>query len=153
MPNTYGQAFVHLIFAVKYRRALLQKEWRQEVFGYMGAIAKDMGLKVMIINGVEDHVHLLIGMKPDISIADITEKVKANSSKWINQTGKLAQRFEWQRGYGYFTHSYSQVPRVANYILNQEKHHSKKTFIEEYESMLIKWEIDFDSRYVFQPLE
>jgi putative transposase len=81
MPNTYGQAYVHLIFAVKYRKAVLLKDWRQEVFGYMGGIANGMGLKVMIINGVEDHVHLLIGMKPDISISDIAETVKANTSK------------------------------------------------------------------------
>jgi putative transposase len=142
-----------LIFAVKYRKAVLLKDWRQEVFGYMGGIANGMGLKVMIINGVEDHVHLLIGMKPDISISDIAETVKANTSKWINKSGKLTARFEWQRGYGYFTHSHSQISGMADYIHNQEVHHAKMTFIEEYKSLLLKWEINFDDRYLFENLE
>ena len=149
MANTYGQAYIHTIFAVKYRAALLMPEWRQEIFAYMAAVVDEMGQKSMIINGVEDHVHMLWGMKPTICIADTMEKVKTNASRVINLSERLNSRFEWQTGYGYFTHSKSQVKRVTKYIEEQEAHHQQQKFADEYTNLLKKWGIAYDSRYVF----
>lgn len=153
MANTYHQVHIQVVFAVKYRKALLEKEWREKVFAVMGNLINETGCKTLIVNGVEDHVHCLLGLKPSVSISELMQIVKAKSSKFINDNKFLLDRFEWQVGYGVFSYSKSHVHRVYKYIENQEEHHRKKTFKEEYIADLNKLEVPFDERYVFEDLQ
>lgn len=152
MPNTYYQNYVHTTFPVKYRRAKLKPELRNTLFGVMGTLINDTSCKTIIINGVEDHVHCLFGLKPSISISDVMKSVKAKSSKWINESDFMSHRFEWQAGFGSFTYGHSQINDVFRYIQTQEKHHQKMTFREEYIMFLEKFNVNYDKRYVFSEL-
>lgn len=153
MANTFSQIYIQYVFAVKYRQNLLQKAWRDEVFKYMCGIIKEKGQKPIIVNGVEDHVHVFVGLKPTMCIADLIRDVKNNSSKFINEQGFVKDKFYWQEGYGAFSYSHSAIENVYNYILNQEEHHRKQTFRKEYLDLLNKFEIDYDERYLFDWLE
>lgn len=153
MANTFSQIYIQYVFAVKYRQNLLHKAWRDEVFKYMSGIIKEKGQKPIIVNGVEDHVHIFVGLKPTICIADLIRDVKNNASKFINEQGFVKERFSWQEGYGAFSYSHSAIENVYNYILNQEEHHRKQTFRKEYLDLLNKFEIDYDERYLFDWLE
>lgn len=153
MANTYTQLYIHLIFAVKYRNSVLQKEWRNKLFSVIGNLINKTHSKNYIVNGVEDHVHCLISYKPQESLSDVIKHVKTNSSKWLNQSNYLNSRFEWQRGYGAFTYSSSHLNKVFNYIKNQEKHHTKKPFRQEYIELLKKFEVDYDDAYIFEELK
>lgn len=154
MANTYTQLYVHVVFAVKFRRPLIEPSWKEELYKYTTGIITRKGQKLMAINGVEDHVHLLIGFHPDILLSALIGDIKSNSSRWINQKGLSERTFRWQRGYGAFTVSKSGIPGVARYIEKQEEHHRAKSFLEEYEAFLKAHEIDYDSRYVFhEPLD
>ncbi|WP_340106388.1 IS200/IS605 family transposase [Rhodohalobacter sp. 8-1] len=152
MANTYFQNYVHTTFPVKYRRAKIQSEWRQTLFGVMGNLINDSGCKTIIVNGVEDHVHCFFGFSPIVCISDVMRSVKAKSSKWINQSELLTHRFEWQPGFGSFTLGHSHVEKTFRYIQNQGKHHQKMTFKEEYLMFLKKFEIDYDDQYIFTEL-
>ncbi len=151
--NTYTQIHLHVVFAVKYRDAVIEKTWKEELYKYMTGILQSYGHKMLQINGIHDHVHLFFGMRPHQALSDLIGEVKGSSSGWINQKGFVRGRFRWQEGFGAFSNSRSQVPRVVNYVINQEKHHRKKTFIQEYEDMLKKYEVDYDEKYIFKPLE
>ncbi len=152
MANTYHQIYIHIIFAVKYRKAVLNKDCRSEVFAVIAKFINDTGCQSLIVNGVEDHVHCFISIKPTVCISELMKSVKAKSSKFINDKEFLNHRFEWQEGYGAFSYSQSQIQNVYSYIENQEKHHSKKTFKEEYLELLNKFEIEYDERYLFDDL-
>lgn len=152
MPNTYYQNYVHTTFPVKYRRAIIKKQWRETLFGVMGNLINDTGCKTLIVNGVEDHVHCLFGFKPSVNISDVMQSVKAKSSKWINDSDFLRHRFEWHPGFGSFTHGDLQIDSVYKYIQNQEKHHRKITFREEYIRFLKGYNVDYDERYIFSEL-
>ncbi len=153
MSNTYTQIHIHAVFAVKNRVGIIHKEWKDELYKYITGIIQKNDHKMLIINGVEDHVHLFFGMRPTQTLSDLMQDVKANSSKWINERGFVKDRFEWQSGYGAFSYSKSQIPAVIKYIENQETHHAKQTFIEEYKDLLDQFEVDYDERYIFKPLE
>ncbi len=153
MAGTYSQIYIHIIFAVKGRENLLKKEWREEVYKYIAGIIREKGHKSIIINGYSDHIHCFIGLKPSTAISDLVRDIKNNSSKFINEKRYLRNRFNWQEGYGAFSYSHSQIKRVYNYILNQEIHHRKKTFREEYLELLKKFEVDFKSDFLFEWLE
>lgn len=153
MPGTYHQIHLQIIFAVKGRANLLHKEWRQEVFKYMSGIIKAKGQKPIIVNGVSDHVHVFVGLKPVSNVSDLVRDIKNNSSNFINDQKWLKNKFNWQDGYGVFSYGHSQIDRVYNYILNQEKHHRKKTFREEYIDFLKKFEIEYDEKYLFEWIE
>jgi len=152
MANTYHQVYIQAVFAVKYREALLHKDWRKEVFAVIGNLINETGCKTIIVNGVEDHVHCFLGLKPTVSISELMKTVKAKSSKYINDHKFLLHRFEWQVGYGAFSYSHSHIDNVYNYIANQEKHHHKEGFKEEYLKHLKKFEVPYDERYVFEDL-
>jgi putative transposase len=152
MPNAYTQLYVHLVFGVKFRRAILHKRWKSNLFGLMGKIIHDEGCQVVRINGVEDHVHCLIRMKPDVSLSKLVQMVKGKSSKWINDHDLCVGKFSWQSGYGAFTCGRLDVPRVVRYIENQEAYHRKTTFQEEYVKLLQQMQIEFDQRFIFQDL-
>lgn len=152
MANTYHQIYIHVIFAVKFRNAVIQKNWKKELYAVMGNIINEQGCKPTLINGMTDHVHCLFSMKPSVSISEIIKAVKARSSKWINENGKCNSRFEWQSGFACFSCSKSQVDTTYTYIQNQEKHHSSLSFRDEYLLLLQKHDIDFDEKYIFDGL-
>lgn len=153
MAGTYSQIYIQVVFAVKGRQNLLANEWRQEVFKYMAGIIKNKGQKPIIINGVSDHVHVFIGLKPSMALSDLVRDVKNNSTNFINDNNWIKGKFSWQEGYGVFSYSHSQVENVYNYILNQEQHHKKQTFQEEYMDFLKKFEVEHDVKYLFEWLE
>ncbi len=150
MGNTYTQIHVHFIFAVKFRKSMIQPEWRERLYQYIIAIVKNNGHKMLIINGMPDHVHLLIGLRPEQSISNLIKDVKCNSSKWINEQNFTREKFAWQEGYGAFTYSKSQLPGLILYIKNQEEHHRKITFQEEFLKILEEQKVEFDPKYLFK---
>ncbi|KOP39126.1 MULTISPECIES: IS200/IS605 family transposase [unclassified Flavobacterium] len=152
MANTYTQIHIHFVFAVKYRQAAIHKNWKNDLYKYISGIIKNNNHKILAINGVSDHVHILIGIRPAQSISELMKSIKQNSSKWINENKFTNIHFEWQEGYGAFSYSKSQLSAVADYIENQEEHHKKKTFKEEYINFLEKFEVDYDEKFIFKEL-
>lgn len=152
MANTYSQVYIQCVFAVKYRDAVIHEEWRHTLLGVIGNLINETECKTIIVNGVEDHVHCLVGLKPSLSISELMKEVKAKSSKYINDHQLSKRKFEWQEGYGVFSYSHSQIDNVFKYIANQEMHHKKQTFREEYLEFLEKFEVPYDERYIFADL-
>ncbi|MCF8293752.1 MAG: IS200/IS605 family transposase [Chitinophagaceae bacterium] len=153
MAGTFSQLYIQTVFAVKGRENLIDKKWRDELYKYISGIITGKGQKSIIVNGVADHIHCFIGLKPSMSISDLMRDVKNNSSKFINEKGFIKGKFSWQEGYGAFSYSHSQIEQVYNYILNQEMHHQKKTFKEEYLEFLSRYEIDYKTDYLFDWLD
>lgn len=153
MANTYTQIHIQAIFAVKKRTGLIQKQWKDELYKYITGIIQNHEHKLLAINGMPDHAHLLFGMRPTQSLSDLMQDIKGSSSKWINDKDFIRDHFEWQGGYGAFSYGKSQISRVISYIENQELHHRKVTFLDEYKTFLKKFEIDFEERYIFKPPE
>lgn len=153
MANTYVQIYIHFIFVVQYREARIDPSWKGDLYQLMGRIAKNFNHKLISINGMPDHVHLLISMRPNQSISDLVQRIKGNSSKWINDNDLTAQRFRWQKGYAAFSYGKSNVPKLIDYISNQEQHHKKKSFQEEYREFLNAFEVEYEEEYLFQELE
>lgn len=153
MANTFSQIYIQYVFAVKGRENLLQKPWRDEVFKYIAGIIKGKNQKSIIVNGVSDHVHVFVGLNTTISVSDLIRDIKSNSTNFINEKKFLKQKFSWQEGYGAFSYSHSQIENVYQYIADQEEHHRKKTFKEEYVEFLNKFEIKYDEKYLFEWLE
>ena len=152
MPNSYNQIHIQFVFAVKYRTALISNEWKERLYQYITGILQHNNHKVLQINGMPDHIHIFIGMRPDQSISALMQNVKTESSKWI-KAQKLSPSFAWQEGYGAFSYSRSQINDVVRYIQNQELHHKKETFLEEYKKFLTAFEIEWDEKYIFKELE
>jgi putative transposase len=150
MPNTYTQINIHTVFAVKGRENILHKALMEESCKYIHGIMINLRQYPLAISGYENHVHLFFEQNPDTPLSDIMEKVKANSSKWMNHNNKVPGHFEWQRGYGGFSYSRSQRNEVIQYIMNQEKHHQRNSFKDEYLAILKNYEIEYDDRYLFE---
>ncbi len=131
MPGTFSQIYIQYVFSVKGRENLLQKSWRDEVFKYMAGIIKGKNQKAIIVNGVADHVHIFVGLKPAMRISDLARDIKSCSTSFINEKKFIRGKFAWQEGYGVFSYAHSQIEYVYQYIANQEEHHRKKTFKEE----------------------
>jgi len=148
-PGTFTQMYVHLVYAVKNRDAVLKKDFRERVFEYMSGIITNLKHKSIIINGTSNHVHILFGLNPSVSVSDTIHDIKRSSSLFINNEKLCPGRFYWQEGYGGFTYSRSQIADVYYYIENQELHHKKRTFREEYIDILTKNEIEFDQQFLF----
>ena len=153
MAGTYSQIYIQIVFAVKGRENLMRKEWRTEVHKYLSGIIKAKEQKPIIVNGVGDHIHCFIGLKPSMALSDLVRDIKNNSSKFINEQGWVKGKFTWQEGYGAFSYAHSQIEQVYQYILNQEQHHSKRSFKEEYLDFLSKFEIDHKTEYLFDWVE
>ncbi len=149
MANTYSQLYVHIIFSVKNREPLIKESFRNELFSYIGGIIKNKNQKPLAINGTENHIHILVGVKPDISLSDLVREIKSNSSKFINEQKYLRTKFNWQEGFGAFSYSHSQLTTVIKYINNQLEHHKKRTFADEYKEFLKRFNIEYDEKYVF----
>jgi REP element-mobilizing transposase RayT len=150
MANTYTQCYFHLVFAVKNRDALIKKEWKDELEKYITGIVQNHRHKMLAIGSMPDHMHILIGYNVNQLIPDLVEEIKTSSNSWIKEKRLSKFRFEWQKGYGAFTHSHSQIDNVVKYILNQEEHHKKKKFREEYWEMLEKNNVEFEQEYLFE---
>ena len=152
MANTYTQIHIQAVFAVQNRVSLIHTNWKDELYKYITGLVQNHEHKVLQINGMPDHVHLLIGQRPTQALADLMQMVKQDSSKRINEKNFVNGKFSWQSGYGAFSYSKNQVPRVIKYIQDQELHHGKKSFLEEYEELLRIHEVEYDQRYIFKPI-
>jgi len=153
MVGTFSQIYIQYVFAVNGRQNLLQKPWRDEVFKYISGIVKGKNQKPIIVNGVANHVHVFVGLKPSMAISDLIRDIKNNSTNFINEQKFLRNKFSWQEGFGAFSYSHSQIDDVYQYILNQENHHKKRTFREDYLEFLKKFEVEYDERYLFDWLD
>lgn len=150
MANTYTQIHIHGIIAVRNRHSLIRSSWKDELFRYITGILQKQGHKMLQINGMPDHVHILFGLRPFQAPSELMKFIKQDSTKWINQKGLAGGRFSWQAGFGAFSHSKSELPNVIRYIINQEEHHRKKTFQEEYLDFLKRYGVEFDERFIFK---
>ena len=153
MANTFTQIYIHFVFAVKNRVSLIQAEWKDELYKYITGIVQKNGHKLIVINGTANHVHIFVGYKPIQLIPELMQDVKGSSSKWINEKKFIKGKFNWQDGYGAFSYSHSQIDQVVRYINNQEKHHKKQSFHEEYLLLLKKFNIKFDEKYILKDVE
>jgi REP element-mobilizing transposase RayT len=153
MANTYTQIHIQAVFSVQNRECIILKGWKDELFKYITGIVHNNNHRLLAINGMPDHVHLLFGLRPAQSLSDLMKDIKGSSSKWINEKRFVRGKFSWQEGYGAFSYSKAELPNVLSYIDNQQIHHRKKTFTEEYLEMLNEFEIEYDERYVFKPVE
>jgi REP element-mobilizing transposase RayT len=153
MANTYTQCYFHLVFAVKNRQALILKNWKDELEKYITGIVQNNKHKLLSIGSMPDHIHIFIGYNVNQLIPDLVEEIKTSSNNWIKLQGFSKFKFEWQKGYGAFTHSRSQINQVVKYIVNQEIHHQKKSFKEEYTEILVKNGVEFKDEYIFEFFE
>jgi putative transposase len=153
MANTYTQIYIQVVFAVQGRQNLIKKEHKEELHKYITGIISNKGQKLIAINCMPDHTHIFMGVKPTIALSDLVRDIKNNSSTFINSKRWVRGKFNWQEGFGGFSYGHSQIDTVVKYIQNQEKHHAKKSFKEEYLALLRKFEIEYDDRYVFDWIE
>ena len=153
MPGTFSQIYIHIVFAVKGRENLISKEWSVKLYKYIAGIINGKDQKSIIINGMADHIHAFVGLKPSMAISDLVRDIKNNSTNFINKNKFVRGKFSWQEGFGAFSYSQSQIQNVYEYIKDQEKHHKKKTFKKEYLNLLKKFEIKYDEKYLFDWLD
>ena len=153
MANTFSQIYIQLVFAVSERQSLIKAEFKEGLYKYITGIVRNQDQKLIAINGMPDHIHLLIGLRPSMCLADLVREIKADSSNFINKKKLIHGRFRWQEGYGAFSYSHSQLGTVIRYINNQETHHQKQSFKNEYQTLLRKFDIGFEDKYVFKFIE
>ncbi len=153
MANTYSQIYVHVVFAVEGRQNLIPLKHNDELQKHMTGVVSAQRQKLIAINNMPDHVHMLIGLQPDLALSDLVGDVKSASSKFIKGKRWVAGRFSWQEGFGAFSYSRSQISSVIRYIENQQKHHAKKSFCEEYIQLLEKFNVEYDPRYIFKTFD
>ncbi len=150
MAGTFSQVSIQVVFSVQGRSNLISKQWKDDLHKYIAGIIKGKEQKSIIVNGMPDHIHAFIGLKPAMAISDVVRDIKNNSSNFINDYNWIKGKFSWQEGYGAFSYGHSQINAVYNYILNQEQHHQKKSFKEEYIEFLNKFELPYEERYLFE---
>jgi putative transposase len=150
MPNTYTQLYLHYVFAVQSRENVISAKWEESLYKYISGIITNKGQKLMVINGMPNHIHILVGIRPSITIADLARDIKSNAAKYVNDNRLVAGKFSWQEGYGAFSVSPSQVSKVATYIENQKEHHKAMTFKDEYLALLKHSEVDYKEEYLFE---
>lgn len=153
MPGTFSQIYIQVVFAVKGRESLIQSSWEAELYKYISGIIRNKDQKILAINGMPDHIHFLIGMKPSCCLSDLVREVKKSSNDFIKEKKFSQFKFQWQEGYGAFSYSHSSLDNVIAYINNQKEHHKKQTFKEEYKIFLTKFQIEHKEEYLFEWLE
>jgi REP element-mobilizing transposase RayT len=153
MANTFSQIYLQFVFAVKHRQCLIAKIHKEELHKYITGLVSHRKAKMLAVHCMPDHLHLFVGFKPVISIADFIKEIKVESNEFINDKKWTRGKFSWQEGYGVFSYSHSHIGSVINYIRNQEEHHQKKSFREEYQKFLQKFEIPFEEKYLFKFIE
>lgn len=152
MTDSFTQIYIHAIFTVNGHNSLIRKSWEERLYQYITGIVRNHGHKLLALNGMPDHVHMLLGMNPNQSLSNLMRDVKGDSSLWINKNNFVNGKFSWQEGYGAFTYSKSDIHDIATYIENQDLHHLKMSFIEEYVRILKEFEVDYDVKYIFKPV-
>jgi putative transposase len=150
MASTFSQIYIQTVFAVSGRLSLITRDYKEELYKYVTGIVRNKGQKLLQINGASDHVHILIGLRPTMAIADLVRDIKSDSSDWINRKRLARGKFAWPEGYGAFSYGHSQLDAIIRYIQNQEKHHARRSFKDEYLSLLKKFEVEFKEEYVFK---
>ena len=150
MAGTFSQIYIQVVFAVQHRESMIHSTWEEELYKYISGIVRNKGQKLLAINGMPDHIHIFIGMKPSCCLSDLVREVKKSSSEFIKEKRFTKFKFNWQEGYGAFSYGHSQIDTVAKYVMNQKEHHKKQTFKEEYLSFLKKFEIEFKDEYLFK---
>ncbi|OQX75586.1 MAG: transposase [Bacteroidetes bacterium 4484_249] len=150
MSSTFSQIYIQIVFAVKGRNNLIQSSWEEELYKYITGIITNKGQKLITINGISDHIHILIGLKPSCRLSDLVREIKKSSNSFIKEKNFTRYKFEWQEGYGAFSYSHSALDNVIAYINKQKEHHRKRTFREEYLDFLKKFEIEFKDEYLFE---
>ena len=153
MANTYSQIYIQTVFAVENRQSLITPDFKEDLHKYINGIVNNQGQKLIAINSMPDHVHILIGLKPAMALADLVREIKADSTNFINERKLLHGRFNWQEGYGAFSYGHSQLNTIIRYIQTQEKHHQRRSFKDEYLALLRKFDIGFEEKYVFKFIE
>lgn len=153
MANTYSQLYIHFVFAVKNRISLIQDHWKKDLYKYINGIIEQQGHKPFAMNGMPDHLHILVSINPKQSPSDLIYHIKRSSSLWINEHKLVAGKFSWQEGFGAFSYGKSQIPEITRYIDNQQKHHQKLSFQEEYLAFLKAFEVEFDERYILKAID
>ena len=153
MPETFSQIYIQIVFAIKGRDSLIGSSWEEELFKYISGIVRNKEQKMLAINGMPDHIHFLIGMKPSCCLSDLVREIKKSSNDFIKEKKFSKVKFQWQEGYGAFSYSHSSLDNVIGYIMNQKQHHQKQTFREEYLEFLKKFEIEFKDKYLFEWIE
>ena len=153
MANTYTQLYIQFIFAVQNRQSAISENWQTNLYKYMTGIIEQQEHKLFAINGISDHVHILISMNPKQAPSDLMFHVKRSSSLWINENKLCPGKFAWQEGFGAFSYGKSQISTIIQYIENQQLHHRKQTFIKEYVGFLKAFEIEYDERYIYKPID
>lgn len=152
MANTYTQIYIHVVFAVKHRSGIILPSWKERLYQYISGIVRTEKQKALCINGMADHIHILLSLNGSCSLSDLVRIVKTNSTKWINESGFIKTKFEWQTGYGAFSVSPKNLEMVKNYIQSQEQQHRKQSFREEYVEFLTSAGIEFEERYLPEDL-
>jgi REP element-mobilizing transposase RayT len=152
MANTYSQIYIHVVFAVEARQAIIREERREELQRYMTGIVTNKKQKLLAIYCMPDHAHLLIGLKPSMALSELVNAIKTGSTNHINEQRWVMGRFAWQEGFGAFSYAHSQLSTVIRYIQNQRVHHARKTFNEEYRLLLDRFNVPYEERYIFKPL-
>jgi REP element-mobilizing transposase RayT len=150
--GTFSQIYIQVVLAVKRRECLIKSSWEDTLYKYMSGVVQNQGQKMIAINGMPDHLHFFIGMKPTCRLSDLVRDVKRSSTLFIQKEGFTKNKFTWQSGYGAFSYSHSAIDNVVKYIQNQKEHHSKRTFKEEYMELLSKFEVDFNEEFIFHEL-
>ena len=153
MPGSYSQIYIHVIFAVKHRASLIMPSWEEELYKYITGIVTHKEQKMLAINGMPDHIHFLIGIKPSCCLSDLVREVKKSSNQFINEKRFVKSNFNWQSGFGSFSYSHSALDKVILYINHQKEHHRKLTFREEYIGFLKKFQVDYKDEYLFDWLD
>src|SRR5438132_7773627 len=153
MANTFSQIFIQTVFAVSIRQSLIKPDFKEELYKYITGIVRNQKQKLISINGMSDHLHILIGLRPAMALADLVREIKADSTNFIHKNKWVRGRFNWQEGYGAFSYGHSQLDTIIRYIQNQEKHHRRRSFKEEYLTLLRKFDIAFEEKYVFKFIE
>ena len=151
--STYSQIYIQIVFAVKNRQALIANSWQEELYKYVTGIVKNKSQKMLAINGMPDHIHILIGMKPSCCLSDLVREIKKSSNSFVKEKEFSKYKFEWQEGFGAFSYSHSSLDNVIGYIKNQKEHHKKRSFKEEYIDFLEKFQIEFKDEYLFEWIE
>ena len=151
MPNTYTQIYIHYVFATKNRMRFLTPDIQQELYAYTAGITRELNCFMQCIGGMDDHIHLLVGLYPTLSVSEFAQKLKANTSRFINDKGWANGLFAWQEGFGAFSVSQSGLQNTREYILNQPTHHQTRSFLREYEDLLSKYAVNYDRRYIYRP--
>lgn len=152
MSSTFSQIYIQTVFAVKGRQSIIEQAWENELYKYITGIVRNKDQKMLSINGMPDHIHFLIGMRPSCCLSDLVREIKKSSNQFIREELKC-KRFSWQEGFGAFSYSHSALDNVIGYIINQKEHHKNQTFREEYIEFLNKFQIEFKNEYLFEWIE